>query len=405
MPLAIYLLGLSAFAMTTSEFMVAGILPELAAGLGVSIPAIGYLVSVFAVAMAVGGPLLILGLLRARHKQALLLLTAVFLVGQTLGAVAPGYSVMLASRVISGVAESAFFGVAVALAASLAGPARRGRASSIVFGGLMVGSVVGVPVSVVITQHAGWRGAFWAVDAVTAVAGLALLAFVPGAMRPASPTGSGRGELAVFRNPHLWASYATTALLIGAAFSAYSYFAAIFTAVSGFDAALVPALLFGYGAATIVGNAAVGRFADRHTLGLLAAGLVTLAAALAAFALFARVGWVAVLAMVGVGLSGVSLLPANTARVMREGNDRPLVATMGAAMANVGIAVGPSLGAVAIGAGLGLTSPLWVGAAFAVLGLLSLLPYPRPGTAEPRPAWDETTPGRGTGTASGRPAA
>ncbi|MBO0850342.1 MAG: MFS transporter, partial [Pseudonocardia sp.] len=346
------------------------------------------------------GPLLTFGLLRARHKPALLLLTSVFLVGQTLGALAPGYPVMLASRVISGVAESAFFGVAVALAASLAGPALRGRASSIVFGGLMVGSVAGVPVSVVITQHAGWRGAFWAVDAVTAVAGLALLAFVPGMARPASPrvisphspagmrqrspwgrfrAGAGR-ELAAFRNPHLWASYATTALLIGAVFSAYSYFAAIFTSVSGFDAGLVPALLFGYGAATIIGNAAVGRFADRHTLELLTAGMVTLAVALVAFALLAHVGWVAVLAMFGVGLSGVSLLPANTARIMRVGNDHPLVATMGAAMANVGIAVGPSLGAAAIGAGLGLTSPLWVGTAFAALGLLSLLPYLRPRT-------------------------
>lgn len=379
MPAAIYLLGLTAFAMTTSEFMVAGILPELAAGLGVSIPAIGYLVSTFAVAMAVGGPLFTLGLLRARHKPALVLLTAVFLVGQALGAAAPGYPVMLASRVIAGVAESAFFGVAVALAASLAGPALRGRAASIVFGGLMLGSVVGVPATVLIAQHAGWRGAFWAVAALTAVAGLALLAFVPsapgGVARAVAEGRTVRGELAVFGNRHLWASYGTTALLIGGAFSAFSYFAAIFTRVSGFDPGLVPVLLFGYGAATVVGNAAVGRRADRHTLPLIAAGLAALAATLVAFALFARIGWVAVLAMIGVGLSGVSLLPATTARIMRMGNDRPLVATMGAATANVGMAVGPSLGAVAIGAGFGLTSPLWVGAAFAVLGLASLLPY------------------------------
>ncbi|WP_028922581.1 MFS transporter [Pseudonocardia acaciae] len=391
MPLAIYLLGLTTFAMTSSEFMVAGILPELAGGLGVSVPAIGYLVSAFAAAMVIGGPLLTLGLLRARHKPVLLLLTGVFLVGQTLGAVAPDYAVMLASRVIAGVAESAFFGVAVALAASLVGPALRGRAASLVFGGIMLGSVVGVPATMVISQHVGWRGAFWAVAALTALAGVAILAFVPSAARPADVGVTVRAELAAFRNPHLWASYATTALLIGAAFSAFSYLAAVFTWVSGFDGAVAPALMFGYGAATVVGNAVVGRFADRHTMAVLTAGLVALTVLLVVFALFAQVPWVAVAAMVGVGLSGVSLLPAVSARTMRVGNDRPLVATVATATANVGIVVGPSLGAITIGAGLGLTSPLWVGAALAALGLLSLAPYlraPAPARTHPAPTPD-----------------
>ncbi|WP_128979686.1 MFS transporter [Streptomyces roseicoloratus] len=375
MPFAIYVLGLGIFTMVTSEFLVAGLMPQLSEDLGTGIPQIGYLVSVYAAAMALGGPLLTALMLRLRQKTALVLLYAVFLAGQALGALATGYGLMVAARLVTGAASGAFFGVALAVCVRITGPEVRGRATSIVLGGLMVGTVLGLPLSQLAGEQYGWRFAFWAVAALAALA----LAVTCGAV-PALPKeetggagGSVRAELGAFRNARLWAAFATSMLIIGATFAAFSYFVPILTDVTGFAAGTVPLLLVVYGAATVVGNAVVGRLADRHTMTVLGTGLALNTVFLTVFALGAGNAVTALAAMTGIGLVGVTMNPAMVTRVMRTANDRPLVNTVHTSFITLGVVVGSWGGGIGV-AHWGLRAPLWTGAVMAVLGLLTLLP-------------------------------
>ncbi|MEU5864431.1 MFS transporter [Nonomuraea sp. NPDC047529] len=372
MPRAVYVLAIGIFAMVTSEFAVGGLMPEMAGGLGVTISQVGYLITAFAVAMAAGGPLMTVALVRIRPKPALLLLFAVFLAGNVLAAVAPSYAVMTVARVVTGVASQAFFGVAISVAVQLSRPEVRGRALAVVLNGLMLGTLLGLPLSTFIGGQLGWRAAFWAVGALTVVAAIATTAGVPGLGR-ADGGSDFRRELAVFRNGRLWLALSTSTFIIGATFAAFSYLSPILTQVTGFTSRAVPLLLVAYGAATVIGNYVVGRLADKHTIGVLWSGLALNTVFLAGFALFAHLGVPAVVAMLGVGLVGVTMNPAMAVRVQRVGNPGPLVNTVHASFITLGVIIGSSVGGLVID-GFGLRAPLWLGVGLAVLGMVSLLP-------------------------------
>ncbi|GAA3911529.1 MFS transporter [Streptomyces gulbargensis] len=373
MPRAVYVLALGIFAMVTSEFAVAGLMPPMAEGLGVTIPQIGYLITAFAVAMAVGGPFLTVAVMKLRPKPALLVLFAVFLAGNALAATATGYGAMLTARVITGVVSQAFFGVAISVCSALTREEIRGRAIAVVMNGLMLGTLLGLPMATFVGGRLGWRAAFWAITALALIAALVTAAGVPRLDRPAGTTGTVREEIRVFGKPRLWLVLSTSTFIIGATFAAFSYFTPILTEVGGFDADTVPLLLIAYGAATVVGNTVVGRLADRHTVGVQAAGLGLNVLFLAAFALFADVGAAAVALMVGIGLVGVTMNPAMALRVQRTGNSGPLVNTVHSSFITLGVILGSFLGGVFL-AHFGLRAPLWLGAALAALGLLTLLP-------------------------------
>ncbi|GHE92157.1 MFS transporter [Amycolatopsis deserti] len=372
MPRAIYVLSLGVFAMVTSEFVVAGLMPQLADGLGVTVPQVGYLITAFAVAMAAGGPVLTVALLRLNPKTALMLLFAIFLAGNVLAATASGYGTMLAARIVTGVASQAFFGVAISLTAQVTRPEVRGRAIAVVMNGLMLGTLLGLPLATVVGEHFGWRAAFWAIGVLAAVAALTTLAGVP-AVAPPAEGGTFREELGVFRTPRLWLALSTSTLIIGATFSAFSYFTPILTEVTGFAGGTVPLLLVAYGAATVVGNLVVGRLADRHTVPVLVTGLALNLVFLVAFALLADLPAPAVVAMLGIGLVGVTMNPAMVTRVQRAGNARPLVNTVHSSFITLGVILGSSLGGLVIETS-GLRAPLWLGAGLAALGLLTVLP-------------------------------
>ncbi|WP_410536936.1 MFS transporter [Streptomyces sp. KL2] len=386
MPRAVYVLALGIFAMVTSEFAVAGLMPQLAEGLDATVPQVGYLITAFAAAMAVGGPLLTVAVLRVPPRRALMVLFAVFLAGNVLAATATGYSTMLAARIVTGVASQAFFGVAVSLCAQLTRPGIRGRAIAVVMNGLMLGTLLGLPLSTLVGERFGWRAAFWAISALALAAALATLAGVPRVGR-AEGEGDLRQEIRVFGNPRLWLALSTSTLVIGATFSAFSYFNPILTEVTGFPTAAVPYLLIAYGAATVVGNTVVGRLADRHALPVLVWGLLLNALFLAGFALLAGLPVPAVACMTGIGLVGVTMNPAMVTRVQRTGNARPLVNTVHSSFITLGVVLGSSLGAVAIDT-WGLRAPLWLGAAMALTGLATVLPEllrrPAPGPAPAR---------------------
>lgn len=373
MPRAIYVLALGIFAMVTSEFAVAGLMPQLADGLNVTIPQVGYLITAFAVAMAAGGPFLSIAMIKLRPRTALMVLFAIFLVGNLLAAIAPSYPVMMVARIITGIASQAFFGVAVSVAVQLAEPQVRGRAIAVVLNGLMVGTLLGMPLSTLVGGHLGWRAAFWAVNVLTVLAAITTVFGVP---RVEHTDGGGSGfrqEMGVFASPKLWLVLPTSTFIIGATFSAFSYFTPILTQLTGFSAGSVPLLLVAYGAATVIGNHVVGRLADRYTVGVQVCGLVMNLIFLTGFALLADLTVPAVMFMMGVGLVGVTMNPAMVIRVQRAGNAGSLVNTVHSSFITLGVIIGSAAGGVAIGK-FGLRAPLWLGAVLAALGALTLLP-------------------------------
>ncbi|MFE9933520.1 MFS transporter [Streptomyces sp. NPDC005533] len=374
MPKAVYVLALGIFAMVTSEFVVAGLMPQISEGLGATIPQVGYLITAFAVAMALGGPFLATAVLKLPHKSALMVLFAVFLAGNVLAALSTGYVTMAIGRVITGVASSAFFGVSLSVVAVITKPETRGKAIGAAMNGLMLGTLLGLPISTFVGGQFGWRAAFWAISGLTVLAAIATMVGVPSVTGAEGEEGpSVREEMRAFKNPRLWLVFSTSTLIIGATFSAFSYFTPILTELTGFSEGSVPWLLVAYGAATVVGNTIVGRFADKHTIVTQLIGLGLNMVFLAGFAVFAEVTAPALIFMMGIGLVGVTMNPCMITRVQRTANARPLVNTVHSSFITLGIVIGSWLGGVGINA-YGLRAPLVLGVIMAFLGLFTLLP-------------------------------
>ncbi|MEU7634909.1 Cmx/CmrA family chloramphenicol efflux MFS transporter [Streptomyces sp. NPDC039016] len=377
MPLAVHLLGLAIFAQGTSEFMLSGLLPGIATDLGVSIPDAGLLVSAFALGMVLGAPVLAVATLRVPRRTALVAFQLAFVAGHVIGALAPGYGVLLATRILSAVAYAGFWAVAAATAVGLVPPQAKGRALSVVGTGLTLATVVGVPAGTVLGQHAGWRAAFWAVAGLTVLSALSLLAALPTTRRTTPDTASGtlrtasiRRELTGLARPQLWLSYLITTLTFGAGVVTFSYLAPLLTEVTGLPAGWVPAVLSLYGVGGLIGVTVGGRFADTAPLRTLALGVTALTLASAALARTAT-NLPATLALVlALGFTSYVINPVVQSRVFRLAPDAPtLVPAVNTSAFNVGITLTPLLGGLTIDAGLGFPSVAWVGAATGLLGL------------------------------------
>ncbi|GCD35188.1 chloramphenicol resistance protein [Streptomyces chrestomyceticus JCM 4735] len=370
MPIAVYLLGLGIFAQGTSEFMLAGLLPNVAADLGVSIPDAGLLVSAFAIGMVVGAPVLAIGTLRLPRRTALIAFQLVFVAGHVVGALAPGYGVLFATRVVSAFAYAGFWAVAAAAAVSLVPAGAKGKALSVVGTGLTLATIVGVPVGTVLSQHAGWRAAFWGVVALTAASLASLLAALPAARPAAGELPSVRCEIAAMSRPALWVSYLLTTLSFGAAIVTFSYLTPLLTEVSGLPASLVPAVLALYGVGGLLGMTLGGRTADRHPLRTLFLGIGGLTTASALLALTAENLPVTIALVFTLGLTGYVTNPVVQSRVFTLAPNAPTLApAVNTSAFNVGITLTPMLGGLTIDAGFGYTSVAWVGAAVGATAL------------------------------------
>lgn len=368
MPIAVYILGLTVFCIGTTEFMISGLLPDLARDLSVSIPTVGLLISGYALGVVIGGPILTVATLRINRKTSLIGLLALFVLGQTMGALAPSYGVLMTGRAIAALAQGAFFGIGSVAAVDLAGPQRRAQALAIMFAGLTVANVFGVPAGTFLSQHAGWRASFWVVDALAVLALLGVTFLIP--RRPNGPHTGTRAEFAAFRNPRVWVALATSMLTQAAIFCCFSYLSPLFTAVSGFPEQAVPLLLVLFGLGCFAGSIVGGKFADRHLLPNLYIGIGAMALALALLTLTAHSRIATVVTIAVFGVAAFSINPALQAQVMREAGNAPTLATTTNTSAfNVGNTIGPWLGGSAISAGLGYTAPAWVGALLAVAGL------------------------------------
>ncbi|KPC66726.1 Cmx/CmrA family chloramphenicol efflux MFS transporter [Streptomyces chattanoogensis] len=375
MPLAVYLLGLGIFAQGTSEFMISGLLTNIASDLGVSIPDAGLLVSAFAIGMLVGAPVLAVATLRIPRRTALIAFQAVFIAGHVVGALAPGYGVLFATRIVSAFAYAGFWAVAAAAAVSLVPPGAKGKALSVVAMGLTLATIVGVPAGTVLSQHAGWRAAFWGVAGLTVLSAISLRVALPAARNSAEvrERPSIRGELRGLARPELWVSYLLTALTFGAAVVTFSYLAPLLTKVSGLPEGWVPLVLALYGAGGLAGLTVGGRVADTAPLRTLLIGGGGLTIASAALALTAESLGAAIVLVLVLGFTGWVVNPVVQSRVFRIAPDAPTLAgAVNTSAFNTGITLTPMLGGLAIDADLGLPSVAWVGAATGVLALVAV---------------------------------
>ncbi|WP_053698433.1 Cmx/CmrA family chloramphenicol efflux MFS transporter [Streptomyces sp. NRRL F-5755] len=374
MPIAVHLLGLGIFAQGTSEFMLAGLLPNVATDLGVSIPDAGLLVSAFAIGMVVGAPVLAVATLRMPRRTALIAFQLVFIAGHVIGALAPGYGVLFATRVVSAFAYAGFWAVAAATAVSLVPAGAKGKALSVVGTGLTLATIVGVPAGTVLSQHVGWRAAFWAVLALTVISLLALLAVLPAGRAPHAELPSPRREFKAMARPALWVSYLLTTLSFGVAIVTFSYLAPLLTEVSGLPSGLVPAVLALYGVGGLLGMTLGGRTADRHPLRTLFLGIGALTIASALLALTATNLPATIALIFTLGLTGYLTNPVVQSRVFTLAPDAPTLApAVNTSAFNVGITLTPMLGGLTIDAGFGYTSVAWVGAAVGVAAMLAAL--------------------------------
>jgi DHA1 family inner membrane transport protein len=370
--LAVVALAMGGFAIGTTEFVTMGLLPQISAGVGVSIPTGGHVISAYAVGVVVGAPVLAFLGARLPRRALLVALMAAFVVGNAVSALATSYEQLVVARFAAGLPHGAYFGVASLVAASLSKPSRKGRAVAQVMLGLSVANVLGVPAATVLGQELGWRAAFWAVAAL-GVATLGLVTwFVPSC--PGDAGASGRRELAAFGIPQVWLTLLAGAIGFGGMFAVYSYIAPVVTDVSGLGERSVAIYLLSFGLGMVVGTWVAGIMADWSIFRSLVIGGIGMAATLLAFWVAAPHGWAALPVVFLITTMGSVLVVNLQLRLMDVAGDaQTLGAAMNHASLNVANALGAWLGGVVIAAGWGLRAPALVGLALSLGGVAVLL--------------------------------
>jgi DHA1 family inner membrane transport protein len=296
-----------------------------------------------------------------------------FVAGNLLSAVAPNYAVMLLGRVVAALCHGSFFGIGSLVARRMVPPERASRAVAVMFAGLTVANVLGVPFGALVGERWGWRATFWAITGIGLVALAAIAVLVPGwagaVERRHRAAGGLRDQVRAFRSWQVWLTLAATALGYGGMFGAFSYIAYTFTRVTGFSSTDVAWLLVLYGGGLVIGNVVGGRGADLHRDRTLLLSLAGLAGTLVAFGLLAGSPVAAVVLVFLMGVFGFASVPGMITRVTDHARGAPLAASANVSASNVGNALGAWLGGLAISAGLGYTAPLYVGAAVVLAGL------------------------------------
>ncbi|MDA3643351.1 MFS transporter [Saccharopolyspora indica] len=372
MPLAIYVLALGIFTQGTSEFMLSGLLPDIASDLGVSIPDAGLLISAFAVGMVVGAPLLAIATMRWPRRTTLVALQLVFIGAHVAGALAPGYWILFATRIVSAVSYAGFWAVAVATGVGLVAPNARSRAVAVIASGLTLATIVGVPAGTLLSQSAGWRAVFWAVAALTAISLVCSLLTIRESAEAQGEARSAAAELRALARPQLWLSYVITALTFGSVIVTFSYLASLLTGVTGLSAQWVPAQLALFGVGALLGMSIGGRTAQAHPVGTLLCGLSVLVLTSALLAVVGDNVLVTTVLVFALGVSGFVTNPALQSRVFVLAPGAPTLVGAGNTSAfNIGNTLAPMLGGLTISAGLGFASVAWVGAAIGAAALLT----------------------------------
>jgi DHA1 family inner membrane transport protein len=368
---AVVALALGGFAIGTTEFVTMGVLPDIADGVGVDIPSAGHVISVYALGVVVGSPVIAALSARLPRRALLVGLMGAFLVGNGLTAVAPGYRTLLVARFLSGLPHGAYFGVASLVAASLVAPHLRGRAVSSVLLGLAAAMLTGVPAATWLGQQLGWRSAYWTVVVLAAITIAAVLAVVPSS--PGRSEATIRGELGALKRPQVIITLLVGVIGFGGMFALYSYIAPVVTDVTHLSRGTVPWVLLVYGAGGVIGTALGGRLADLSLFPALVGSLVVLGVLLAAVALVSPSAPGLLAGVFFVSVAGSVLAICLQLRLMETaGEAQMLGAALNHSALNVANALGAWLGGLVIAAGLGYRMPSVVGAGLAAAGLIPL---------------------------------
>ncbi|MFE2531845.1 MFS transporter [Streptomyces sp. NPDC059371] len=369
MPLALLALAIGAFGIGTTEFVIMGVLPEVAGDFGVTIPTAGLLVTGYALGVVIGAPIMTALGTKVSRKRMLMVLMGLFVLGNLISAAAPTFWLMFAGRVVASLAHGAFFGIGSVAAAELVAPEKKAGAIAMMFSGLTIANVVGVPLGTLIGQSAGWRVTFAGVAALGIVGLLGIAKLVPEMPKPEGVRL--RHELAAFKNVQVLLAMAMTVLGFGGVFAAVTYIAPMMTHVAGFADGSVTWLLVLFGLGMVGGNLIGGRFADRALMPMLYTSLGGLAVVLALFTVTAHNKILAAVTIALIGALGFATVPPLQKRVLDQAHGAPTLASaVNIGAFNLGNALSAWLGGVVIAAGLGYTAPNWVGAGLAAGALV-----------------------------------
>ncbi len=370
MPIALLALTAGAFGIGTTEFVIMGLLMQVSADLRVSIATAGLLISGYALGVAVGAPLLTIATRKMPRKTVLLVLMAIFTLGNVACALAPDYATLMAARVVTSLAHGTFFGVGSVVATGLVAPERRASAIAIMFTGLTAATVLGVPAGAWLGLQLGWRSTFWAV-AIVGLAALAVLAaFVPRDRADASPASLG-DELAVLMRPQVWLGLAMTVFGFAGVLAVFTFVQPLLTGVTGLSAAAVSPAMLLFGAGLAAGNLLGGRLADRSAMPAVLGTLVALVLVLASMDLWIHMTAPAMVFMVLLGVAAFATVAPLQMRVLDKaaGAGQNLASSLNIAAFNLGNALGAWVGGIVIDHGPGLRALGWVGALLTLAGL------------------------------------
>jgi DHA1 family inner membrane transport protein len=370
MSLPLIALFLAAFAFGTTEFVIAGVLPQVAGGLDVSIPVAGYLVSGYAIGIALGGPLLTLATTNLARRTLLLGLIAAFTLGQVACALAPDFASMLVLRMLIAVAHGSFFGIAMVVAVALVAPERRGFAVALILSGLTVSNVIGVPLGAAIGNYLGWRATFWAMGTLGLLASLAIAMWVPGASGSHEARPALASQIKVLGRQQAWTSLFLMLMLMIGQFVPFTYIAPLLQEVTGLDPVWIPWVLLLNGVGSTVGVFIGGRLSDWKLMPSLIALLALQVVVLLAFYLASPYPFPMVAAVFVWGALNFAIGTPIQTRILSWTADAPgLASSLIPSGFNIGIALAAFLGATMLNAGLGYRSLPLAGAVALLLAV------------------------------------
>ncbi|MCT4710434.1 MFS transporter [Enterobacteriaceae bacterium H11S18] len=376
MPLALLALTISAFAIGTTEFVIVGLVPTIAEQLAISLPSAGLLISIYALGVAVGAPVLTALTGKLPRKQLLIGLMVLFTAGNLLAWLSPNYETLVIARLLTGLAHGVFFSIGSTIATSLVPKEKAASAIAIMFGGLTVALVTGVPLGTFIGQHFGWRETFLAVSAIGVIALIASTILIPNNI-PTRAVASVKEQIKVLTHPRLLIIYAITALGYGGVFTAFTFLAPMMQDLAGYSPAAVSWILLGYGVSVAIGNIWGGKLADRHgAVPALKFIFAALAALLFVFQFTATSHIAALLTVLVMGVFAFGNVPGLQVYVVQKAeeytpNAVDVASGLNIAAFNVGIALGSIIGGQTVQS-FGLAQTPWIGAMI-VAGALLLI--------------------------------
>ena len=372
LPKLVYVVAAGIFLMGTTEFMLAGLLPDVASDLGVDVTRAGLLITAFAVGMIVGPPVMALATLRLPARATLIGALTVFAAGHVVAALSDSFAVVTVSRVITALATGTFWAVGAVVATAVAGPGASARALAVMSGGLSLAVVAGVPLGTFASLFTGWRGPFWMLAALALVIGVAVLRLAPATVGEASSEVSVRSEIAALRPWRTWVVLAVIVLAQAGFLGMYSFISPLLTDRAGIPLSLVPVVLVAFGIGALIGTAVGGRFGDRHPLATIAVAVASSAAGMLVLAITAQHSVMAVVMVVLLGACGLGANPVLIAQTLQHAGGSALASSLATAAFNLGTAGGSALAAATLSSSLGMTGPAVLGAAITGSALIPL---------------------------------